>query len=48
MSWPHDFKVSLSPLGTNLVFEPGWTELGLGLGGLGFKGLRPGLDKNSV
>ena len=37
---PHDFSVSPSPLG----FELGLTGLGLGLGGLGTKGLGPGLD----
>ena len=31
----HDFNVSRSSLGTYWVFELGWTELGLGLGGLG-------------
>ena len=41
---PHDFSVSPSPLGTNLVFELGCTGLGLGLGGIGTKGLWPGLD----
>ena len=30
-----DFSVSPSPFGTNLVFELGWTGLGLGLGVLG-------------
>ena len=30
--------------GTNLGFELGCTGLGLGLGGLGTKGLGPGLD----
>ena len=32
------------PLATNLGYEPGWTGLGLGLGGLRNKGLGPGLD----
>ena len=41
---PQDFSVSPSPLGTNWVFELGWTGLGIGLGGLGTKGLGPGLD----
>ena len=36
--------VSLSPLGTNLSFELGWSWLGMGLGGLGTKGLGTGLD----
>ena len=35
------FKISFW---TNLGFELGWTGLGLGLGGLGNKGLGPGLD----
>ena len=34
-----DFSVSPSPLWANLGFELGWTELGLGLGGLGIKGI---------
>ena len=38
------FSVSLCPLGTNLGFELGCTGLGLGLGGIGTKGLGPGLD----
>ena len=42
----HDFSVSPSPLVTNLGFELGWTGLGLGLGGLGTKGLGPGLDNS--
>ena len=36
---PHDFSVSPSPFGTSWVFELSWTRLGLGLGGLGTKGL---------
>ena len=42
-----DLSVSLSPLGTNLGFERGWTWLGTGLGGLGIKGLGPGPDNTS-
>ena len=34
-----DFIVSPSPLWVNLGFKLGWTGLGLGLGGLGTKGL---------
>ena len=37
------FSVSPSPLGTNLGFELGCTGLGLGLWGIGTKGLGPGL-----
>ena len=47
MGWvggPCDFSVSPSTLGTNWVFKLGWTGLGLGLGGLGTKGLGTGLD----
>ena len=36
--------VSPSPLGTNLGFELGCTGFGLGLGGIGTKGLGAGLD----
>ena len=43
---PHDFSVSPSPFGTNFGFELGCTGLGLGLGGIGTKGLGPGLDKS--
>ena len=39
-----DFSVSLSPLGTNWVLELIRTGMGLGLGGLGIKGLGTGLD----
>ena len=35
-----DFSVSPSPLRVYLGFELGWTELGLGLGGLGTRGTR--------
>ena len=38
------FSVSPCPLGTNLGFELGCTGFGLGLGGIGTKGLGPGLD----
>ena len=38
------FSVSPSPLVTNSGFELGWTGYGLGLGGLGTKGLGQGLD----
>ena len=34
-----DFSVSPSPLWVDLGFKLGWTGLGLGLGGLGTKGL---------
>ena len=44
---PQDFSVSPSPLGTNWVFELGWTGLGLGLEGLGTKGLVSGIDNNA-
>ena len=37
---PQDFSVSPSPLWVNLGFKLGWIGLGLGLGGLGTKGLR--------
>ena len=40
----HDFSLSHSHLGTYLGFELGWTGLGWGLGGMGNKGLGPGLD----
>ena len=36
---PQDFLVSPSPLLGQLGLEPGWTGLGLGLGGLGTQGL---------
>ena len=45
---PHDFSVSPSPVGTNLGFELCWTGLGLGLRGIGTKGLGPGLDKKNL
>ena len=47
--WPtgQDFSVSPRPLGTNWGFELGWTGLGLGLGGLGTKGLGPWLDNDN-
>ena len=40
---PQDFSVrpSRSPLGTNLGYELGWTDFGLGLEGFGTKGLGP-------
>ena len=41
------YSVSPSPLGTNLGFEIIGTWLGLGLGGLGTKGLGPGLDNTN-
>ena len=46
-SGPHYFSVSPSPLGTNLGFDLGCTGLGLGLGGIGTKGLGPGLDNDN-
>ena len=42
-----DFSVSPSPHGTSLGFELCWTGLGLGLRGLGNKGLETGLDNKS-
>ena len=45
---PHDFSVSPSPLQTNWVLELGWTGLGMGLWGLGTKGLVTGLDNKRV
>ena len=47
MGGHHDFIVSASPLGKNLGFQLGCTGLGLGLGGIGTKGLGPGLDKKN-
>ena len=38
--------VSVPIPGTNWVFEPGWTGLMLGFGGLGTKGLGKGLDNH--
>ena len=38
------FIVSPRPIWINWDFELGLAELGLGLGGLGIKGLEPGLD----
>ena len=46
--WPHDFSVSPSSLGTNLVFELGWTSLGLGLGVFGIRVWGQGLTINRI
>ena len=35
-------------IGTNWVFELGWTGLGLGLGGFGTKGLGTGLWDRTI
>ena len=47
---PLDFSVSPSPLVPDWAFELGLTGLGLGLGGLGTKGLDLGLglDNNII
>ena len=45
---PQDFIVRPRPLGPNWVFVLIRTCLGLGLGGMGTKGLGPGLDNYSL